>query len=203
MAYFDLVVIYLACGAPFGVYELTITHGTGNVALRSLAAIVLWPIFAVGHLKRFSRPDTHLQTEVQLLRTRLEQAVFSNASSGEIFEFRRAYQQLTGLANLVNERPSSTYELFGVTDHPDPRLASVCVARRNSSRVDFHLERARQDLVRVIFSTLPERTETVVNLLKELGDLTGSPDLARRPLGTATFAVCKDKYPAAVSAIEH
>jgi hypothetical protein len=202
MAYFDLVIIYLACGAPFGVYELTITRSKRNVPLRGLTAALIWPLFAVRHLKRYFEADTRLRDDVQRIRTGLEREIFSKITFGDVFEFREAYQRFTGLAAAVMEQGSPSHELFIATDHPDPRLASVCLTRRNRTKLDLHLKRSRQDLIRLIYTLQPDRNLSVAILLKELGTVVGSSDLANERLAPEVSADAVGEQ-AAVQAVGH
>lgn len=201
MDYIDLVIIYLACGAPFGVYELTITRRGRNVALHGVSAILFWPAYTVRHLNAFFDPDTRLRHEARRIRIGLEEAAMSNASSSEVFEFRQVYEQLTGLAAARAER-AGTHDLFAATGHPDPDLASICLARRNRIRIDFHLERSKQDLLRLIDKFRAKRSKTVEDLLDELGSAIGSPDLARERLAAEVVADAADGRADVVPAID-
>ncbi|HEX3100943.1 MAG TPA: hypothetical protein VHQ01_04075, partial [Pyrinomonadaceae bacterium] len=90
----DLLIIYFACGAPFGVYQITAVQSfTERAALHVFLRICLWPVFAGSTLIRWFSTDKHssgsdLDRQIDEIRAEIENLVFGNDSVSSIFDFR-------------------------------------------------------------------------------------------------------------------
>ena len=80
MSLFDLIIIYLAAGAPFGVYKVTTLNGavTLNVIFGLLLQIVLWPAFTLKMLVGGDSGQGDAGNELDRLQSEIEQIGFSD-----------------------------------------------------------------------------------------------------------------------------
>ena len=186
----DLIIIYLACGSPFGVYQITKWQegqSAGSLA-KTLMSFLLWPMFAVtllvNRLNR-DRPEEAANGRVEDIRSAIERIAFSEGSTAALFDFREVYYRFTGLFEAANtkiaKKPSS--ELFEVSGHHNKDLASRCLARRNREKLAYHQTLARNEFVDLI-SELANRqpggseiTELALELADHLRDDDTSADL--------------------------
>lgn len=177
MNFYDLLIIYLACGAPLGVYYYLQNRRAGNIELLGLKTLVnflFWIPFAFQILSENisfksifdfgEKTDSDIERKIAPLRKELETAIAANIPQLSIFEVREILERYTGLTiacqserNLVH----SEIELYNVTSHKNPRLASICSARRNRERLFFHQTEARKD-----FLNLAQESENK-NLLQQ------------------------------------
>lgn len=182
MTYIDLLIIYLACGAPFGVYLFTVSDGGRHVLPRAAAAAAVWPVYAVVYISELFRSRSNRKSDVQRIRTELENLSFSATSPSAVFEFRQAFERFTGLAGLaVGGRGSQTIDLYTSIGHPQPSLASRCLARRNRRKVDLHLENSLRELAAILDRHTPDSSRSMVSeLLDELHSAIGTMAAASR-----------------------
>ena len=184
MATAEFIIIYLACGAPFGVQYLLdstdrpILHTIAGVAARFLA----WPIGAALMLvnlftavPQFDRggdnPDGDALARV---RSKFESQIMLSDRSTSIFEFRDVFLRYTGLAESIGDRESSpgVSELFRVAGHHDERLAGSCLQRKVVSKLEYHRERSRSEFSLMIESILSETDDRneIVSLAVETAE---------------------------------
>lgn len=172
----DFIVIYLACGAPVGVYYWLEKR-------TDLSAHKLWPgtlfrfffwFFFLGRLvaenlflpSATDRPVRHtsflqekridaLQKQFEiLLRNRPDRTDRQRMGPAlSVYEFREILQRYTGLtlaAKVRDEDESGCNDLFSLSGHPDAELAQICLNRRNRNHISFHQRKARLDFLRII-----------------------------------------------------
>lgn len=176
----DLFIIYLACGAPFGVYYFLQNRNrteTKILWLKSLLRFVFWIPFAWqlvvrtslltnlynhGFDKR-SESDSKIESEIEDIKKIFEKNFAKNNFSLSIFEFRETFDRYVGLSaevqNDAAEISSAETELFRITDHSNKKLAETCLNRRNRKRLSFHHKLARRDffeICRMLFDSSPE-----------------------------------------------
>jgi hypothetical protein len=155
----DLIIIYLACGSPFGVYQITKRQqdrsATGWVLI--LSSFLFWPVFAIGLLvDRFvpgkRAADTAANARIECIRSEIERAAFPSGATASLFEFREVFYRFTGLFEAANIGISTkrSNELFEVIGHSNKALASQCLARRNREKLAYHQMLARNEFVDVI-----------------------------------------------------
>lgn len=161
MAIVDLLIVYLACGSPFAVYEAT-TRDIGTRASRSgrsMFALVFWPFLAFRLIKGrtlqvVSGRRSH--KDLEDIRHSIESRLFPDRSSVGIFEFRDAFDRFAGLEEALLEKPSTaSFEVFKVVNHPNAALASRILGRTNRRRIEAHKLRAREELANVIERNIP------------------------------------------------
>lgn len=163
MTILDFLIIYLACGSPFAVHSL-VTRNEGDRRSKYMAAVAnvfLWPWTAVRLIHVFfrsldsdsdSRSIHQRDLDLARIRSSLENAAAERSDSRTVFEFRDVFQRYSGLSLgcevMLGTRPAG--EIFEITSHPDPSVASACLDRKNLSRLQMHRDHARQDFIGMI-----------------------------------------------------
>lgn len=193
MNIFDAIIIYLACGAPFGVYYF-LHHrekvDAGQLALKVLLEWVIWPASAVkmiggSHLfSSRSKPNFDALTELDArqdekvceIQKSLEQIFFDGPASAQIsiYAFREVFDRYAGLSLALRDEGDSPgvpqAEIFHAADHGNVELASICLNRRNRSLLVTHQIQARGDFIDTVdrlAGSPSERTDTWI-LVNEL-----------------------------------
>jgi len=145
----DFLIIYLACGSPFGVYQLTTLKSSlfRRNLTAAIASFLLWPAFACALTARHFFPYAEAgrvgrQRRSDAIRHDIEAVAFAGrGNTSSVFEFREVFYRLTGLLETSREiEPLSkgSLEIFDITRHPNKRLASRCLRRRNHLRIEHH-----------------------------------------------------------------
>jgi hypothetical protein len=191
---FDAIIIYLACGAPFGVYRFLHNRDkrdAGQLTLKALVEWVIWPASAVkmiggshlfsGRSKTNFDPLTELDAgkdeKVCEIQKSFEQ-IFSEgfASAGiSIYAFREVFDRYAGLSLALraggdNSSGMPQAEILRAADHGNVELASICLNRRNRSLLAAHQIQAREDFIDTVdrlAGSPSERTDTWI-LVNEL-----------------------------------
>lgn len=167
----DILLAYIALGSPVGVYLLLRADRKDlNVrsASKTLIGFALWPI-ALGLLiyqrrsnfadastfetrnpsdSRITRAANSLRASVEERVGDLEDRRF--AVRKELFD---AIDRFVGLRLASGESlpaQAASAEIFTVAGHPNPSLATICLARKNSERIARHASRAAADLQETI-----------------------------------------------------
>ncbi|MFN2501059.1 MAG: hypothetical protein ABR530_03490 [Pyrinomonadaceae bacterium] len=167
MTIIDLIIVYLAAGAPFGVFQMTrnepsSTLGQAPAALFSLA---LWPICLIFFGKKLLSSSFFATTQCisdcgASLRHEIERVTTAGSSTRLLFEFREIFYRYAGLLDAADQHSDGTvHEVFTVTKHPHGRLAARCLERRQRAHLHKHLLQARREFERV-FATLLDSGET-------------------------------------------
>lgn len=183
MKLIDLIIIYLACGSPFAVYQATNRQNgqTGINWMRVFSSFLFWPAFAISSLiNRFILNETRrkaaLQNRLEDVRLEFEQKVFSGESIASLFEFRETFYRFIGLSEAASEARSgkANAEIFEISGHHNKALASRCLARKNKRRLAEHRSAAREEFVGLIArlaAARPDRVEIVSLALEIAGHL--------------------------------
>jgi len=186
----DFAIIYLAFGAPFGVYRAYSSKETWyGVSL----AIIAWPIIAVLlAMSTARRNSTSIQAELQAVRTELETRLLADSSPESIFEFREVFDRYTGLTLAARESSTPHVSaLLELTGHPSPALAGSCIGRSEISKLQRHVSAARCEFASFLSQRRSEDAELAVQGLRELlGDTAliipaPQPTVTREPLRAA------------------
>jgi hypothetical protein len=181
----DLLIIYLACGAPYGVYYFLQNRDqplTAILWLNSLLRFVFWIPFALQMVARTSLianlyengfdksngSDAEKERKIEEIKRFLEKKVSQNKLSPSIFEFREVFDRYVGLSvevqNTVEEISLGEKEIFRLTDHTNKKLGEICLNRRNRLRLVFHQKLARRDffeICRKLFEISPDWPKTI------------------------------------------
>lgn len=176
----DLFIIYLACGAPFGVYYFLQNRKhleTKILWLKSLARFVFWIPLAIQIVARKSlftnlygngfdksaNSDAKREFEIEAIRKFFENILFITDLKLSIYEFREIFDRYAGLSleiQSANEEFSGAEaEIFRITNHTNKKLAEICLHRRNRKRLIFHQKLARRDFFEILNNFLDSTTE--------------------------------------------
>jgi hypothetical protein len=182
---FDAIIIYLACGAPFGVYYFLHNRDklTGPLALKVFLEWVIWPASAVKMIGRshlfsgrsnanfdpLTELDARQDEKVCEIQKSLEQIFFESPASSRIsiYAFREVFDRYAGLSLALRSGGDSSgvpqAEIFRAADHGNVELASICLNRRNRSLLVAHQIQAREDFIDTLdrlAASPSERTDT-------------------------------------------
>lgn len=167
----DLIIIYLACGAPFGVYYFLQNRNrieTKLLWLKSLVRFVFWIPFAVRMVARKSvftnlykkgfdkhtDSDAKREAEIEAIKKFYENILSKTDFRFSVYEFREIFDRYTGLSlEIEAERDKiseAEKEIFRITNHANKNLAAVCLHRRNRERLFFHQKLARRDFFELL-----------------------------------------------------
>jgi len=166
----DFFIIYLACGAPAGVYFFLQNRTKINfpsLCLKSFLTAIVWIPYAFKFLhefvtKRFPRNEVFeksflgdtFEEKLRQIQENLLIAATEDNRATNIFELREVLGRYVGLTRLCQTaRPGDNptareKEIFRVTGHKNTNLAAKCLRRRNLSTLEAHQNKARRDLLR-------------------------------------------------------
>lgn len=190
MTFFDLIIIYLACGAPFGVYYFLHYRKRSfsrQIWIKSILAFLFWIPFAYrllrnGKIRRKlfnlgfnSNTFTESQPEKQLflLQHRIEKFSLESRSPISIFEIREVFDRYCGLTLAIqnvgenfNEKNENAAALFRIAERENVKLGAICLQRRNQKRLEFHQTQASKDFLKLIghLSRITDQTDILRKL---------------------------------------
>ncbi len=190
----DIAIIYLACGAPFGVYYfLTARHRVRErwFVARLGASFLFWFFFAArlivvnGPLRYILDsdkdgrvvPNFETLRSLEALRRNCEAALSATDPDFRVYEFRESFERYVGLTlelNSANDVPTDADSGLGeVSGYGKSAHNSRCLHRRNLARLRFHREIARNSITEVIESAgidgdRKELLSTYLNHLRRL-----------------------------------
>lgn len=164
MNLFDAIIIYLACGAPFGVYYfVNHRHQQNSIYFKTFLFSIFWIPFAfelfqkyvTGKLPEtlFSKKEFLKEQEITYVKKNLEQILVKNNSGVSVFETRETLERYIGLTNALEnhyEENDSDSEFFKVGGNENAGLASKCHHRRNRKLLIFHQTLAGQDFLKLV-----------------------------------------------------
>ncbi|HEY2866801.1 MAG TPA: hypothetical protein VGJ02_06895, partial [Pyrinomonadaceae bacterium] len=155
MVVLDVILIYIACGAPFVAASL-LDRGPrfrSSHILASFAAVIYWPVLVPSTLRRISGRERYLSDspsgtkpnlDEEQLRSELLDAWSRAFGSSCVNIFREKLERYTALSiELAAESRLSPSELTAISDHPDAEINSICLARRNRQKLELHRTDAR------------------------------------------------------------
>lgn len=190
MHFAEFLIIYLAYGAPFGVYDLSRRRKKPTVGELHLVAakFIFWPLILASWTRkrvlRVRRPMLrHLEIEIDRLREDLEKIAFGDASAALVLRFREVYARYTGLTlfSLVSRVDSQhRHPLFEFHRDPETRAAAACLHRRDREKVAFHQQQARTaflDVIGQLSAGQPDRSGLVFRAV-EVATLLDDPECA-------------------------
>ena len=185
MSVAEILIIYLALGAPFGVYKfasLPKAH-SGKDLLRSTLSYFFWPAAAPYFAYRLVREKgKSLATpeSIESTRQRIELLALNDAPSQSVFEFREIFYRYTGLAETAFSF-AGTDHIGGLADIGvigDRKIASSCASRRNGKLIAAHHSNARADLVETVTRLSINGKEEVTSLAADLANSLGDHEAA-------------------------
>ncbi|CAN5642264.1 hypothetical protein BH24ACI3_BH24ACI3_03730 [soil metagenome] len=93
----------------------------------------------------------HVSLRTQKLIADLTELKKLSPSRGFSKGCEEAVGRYAGLAAIVHDRGGLTAEgsFFSITDHPNKKVAAICLNRRNLNRMIVHRKRAAQDIAHI------------------------------------------------------
>jgi hypothetical protein len=188
----DLIVIYLAFGAPFAVYKYLQSRTTsrGRKLVFSVATLIFWipaaAKIAYRHLTNAYYKPAFVSQEIldsrdfrlDELRESLRTGFTSNGMGLGMHDLREVIDRYTGLSQLVADEGEHSINgyasLFEAAGRTDSRTGSACLIRRNRLRVRRHHTQAREHFVSLFEQICGPDERVVLNdgieLARHLGD---------------------------------
>lgn len=164
MNFYDFIIIYLACGAPFGVfYFVNHRNQESRVLIRTFLITIFWIPFAFGVLKKaissktphtaLSKQEILKDEEINEAKKNLERVFLKRDSTLSIFELREVFERYIGLTLAQENQETEAAEnslVFKAAGNQNFELASKCHQRRNRKLLSFHQTLAGQDFLNLI-----------------------------------------------------
>ena len=167
----DFIIIYFACGAPFGVYYFLQSRNETESSIiwfKILLTFFFWIPFAFLFVRRFfvSKENLHFnryttstfeaknERDIYLIQKKIEIKFSESCLDFSFFEFRETLERYIGLT-LANQKAFSKIsergkEFFRITGNSNVELAANCLNRRNRKLLAFHQTEAREDFLQII-----------------------------------------------------
>lgn len=168
MSLSDFIIIYLACGAPVGVWFYFNQKNSENVFAKSLLAAVFWIIFIFQFLqKRFS--DNLLKTDktsdIRWFQKSIEKMLPEQFS---IFEFREVVERYIGLTLAEQDSQNNALRLnndFSARfNSRNEELSAKCLNRTDRRKLKAHQNYARKDFLQTIREVSEQIDDSLVFL---------------------------------------
>lgn len=183
MTFLDAAIIYLACGSPACAYYFLQDPRRASAVPASLLVLLTWPVFVLKLLvdRRPGLSGTYSSNNAgpdsdyfDAVRSELEEYI--TEPQNRLFEFRETFDRYTGLGLALGREDSGrTHELFIAAGHKNAEQATICLKRRNRSRLLAHLTRAGDDLVQLLephIAEQPQLASLAAGVAEKLGDRT-------------------------------
>lgn len=187
MGLVEIIIIYLALGSPFAIFEAAVPAGSARRAAAMVFAVVAWPAYAGKLVFSRSDPAAAFLTTDPLLDIREElEALLTDGEAQAVFELREVFDRYTGLALALDASAARPYELLEISGHTSPAAGSRCLDRRNVLRLKRHLAAAREEFHSLASSLARgNRSQPAVKTLlrrleTELFDAAARPSTAAR-----------------------
>ncbi len=158
----DLIIIYLACGAPFAVYYFLQNRRLRYTKLfwiKTTFAFILWlPLAAQLFWNKFSFFHSQFflvnkEKSISSLQKQIEAILIESDSQISIYNFREVFERYAGLTKANSDKNNkisdSEKEVFRISENANIELAAICQHRRNRKKLFFHHTLARQDFLRL------------------------------------------------------
>ena len=167
----DFIIVYLACGAPFGVYYFLQSRNKTEspvIWLKIFLTFFFWIPFAFHLVHQFLVSNKNLHSKyyltaafeaqneanIYLIQKEIEKKFSESRPEFSFFEFRETLERYVGLTlanqevfTKVSEREK---EIFRIAENSNVKLAANCLHRRNQRLLAFHQTEARQDFLQII-----------------------------------------------------
>ena len=185
----DYIIIYLSAGAPIAVfaYLQRTSIFPARRFIYSAVALLIWPVIACVWIYNRFADNTETQKQavdrkLQNIRNRIEETMRRDGAVIPIHEWRQIFERYTGLSLAIAEVEvnSDAHELFEVAGNKNGKLGTVCLNRRNRSRVIFHHTEARNDFLDALIRAGRGRDslDLAIELATLLDDAEALADLA-------------------------
>lgn len=187
MNFYDFIIIYLACGAPFGVfYFVNHRNSESRVLIRTFLITTFWIPFAFHLLKKaagtksnhavLSKQEILRDEEISETKKNLERAFLRRNLTLSIFELREVFERYIGLTLAKENQESGVSEnspVFKAAGNQNFEIASKCHQRRNRKLLSFHQTLAERDFFNLIsgFVSRFPHDESIENFSLKLANL--------------------------------
>jgi hypothetical protein len=173
----DFIIIYLACGAPFGVYyffDKKYSLPTNRLWFESILIFLFWIPFGfkvlvknkknskslISDFDKSPTSDSEPDKYIFSIQKEIEKIILKSNVELSIYEFREVTERYIGLtfakqnAESITVSENMTSEFFKISESPDLNLSSICFNRRNRNRLSFHQKNARRDFIDILDKVL-------------------------------------------------
>ena len=168
MNYLDFLIIYLACGSPFGVYYFLDQRTEKTfIYVRSILAAVCWVPYAVKLLHQKvtnglnssqnsvnNLLDSSNSQKVEKLKKKFEDFLPDSHLGTSLYELREITERYAGLTQAISEDSNDPseheLEIYKITDNSNEQISANCLMRRNRRKLEFHQTHARKDFLNLI-----------------------------------------------------
>jgi hypothetical protein len=170
---FELTIIYLALGAPVGIYHVT-THPAEAVVpavANGTLNVVLWPMYLLSFVYAYFREPRPAHSEPHILIETLRSGASQHLDYTEMRDFRETLARYKALCEAA-ETPVGTSAIDAIAAIGLIRnapAASAVARRRNRERLLRQRSEARADLLSLVCN-IPNATETIQSLAASLDD---------------------------------
>ena len=175
MTLFDAIIIYLALGAPFAVYNLLQNRKrpAAQKWISATVAFIFWIPLAVRVLHRELKVhgyaselaardeiDAQRDEKIRAIGDRLKDLLMANGSTISVFNYRDVFDRYVGLTLATRRENTNSHsndtELFEIAGCLNTELAAKCLNRRNAIRLERHQTEARRNFLMMIEMSLTE-----------------------------------------------
>ncbi len=165
---FDFLIIYLAGGAPFGVFYF-LTHQKKQIGfqiwLKTFFTFVFWMPFAFRLLKNSiernvftEQPDfAEVDADIPKLarfQKQFEEVLRKSELPVSVFEFREVFERYANLTLVSAIDTAETTEtetgIFRIVNNGSVEIGAICLRRRNLKRLVVHQIEARRDFFNIV-----------------------------------------------------
>lgn len=180
----DFLIIYLACGAPFGVYYFLKNRAQNEskmLLIKSFLNFFFWmpyalrlarrKLFIKGFVNAFDKTtDTIREKNIFTIQKDIEEILQRSRLNVSIYEFREIFERYVGLTVAAMSEAKNIHEhekeIFRVALAKNVECGSICLHRRNRKRLLFHQTAARKDFLQLILH--------LSEFVSEIGELRNS-----------------------------
>lgn len=181
----DFLIIYFACGAPFAVYYFLQNRYDDSTVLfwlKNVLVFLFWVPFAASLLMQSQGRDGFFDLKAlgsffnfnkdsnteKLFESQkqIENILLESDLEISIFDFRETAERYAGLTIAAKSEGDSGREIFRVAKNNNVELGTICLQRRNRSKLLRHQTAARRDFL---------------ELVEHLSDSISNTELLQRP----------------------
>jgi hypothetical protein len=203
----DLFIIYLACGAPFGVYYFFQNRSPEKSKLfwiKTLFNFLFWIPFAFAFLRhsgsfKILSPNKSAETslkpaveeaKVHSIVKQIEKLFLASDLKISVYQWRETIERYIGLTfairtdALISDAETDFFRI-GERDEKRIELGAKCLNRRNRKRLLFHQIEARKDFLHLINQLIEFHSEredlqrSATELLQTLADFEALDEFKR------------------------
>jgi hypothetical protein len=171
MKVFDFLIIYLACGAPVGVYFYLQNRRrlfSKQLWLKTILNFLFWIPFVLQIIRNSvffhkffpansdstNKISTDSEKRIYEAQKKIENIIYENEINISVYEFREVCDRFVGLSIAAlhsTEIPGAhEKEIFRIAFRQSTELSARCFHRRNRNRLFFHQTQAEKDFLQTI-----------------------------------------------------